>query len=66
MLEKEEKRKFPVKCPHCQSEQHIGDFGWLGIFDDLDQFGKTVMCCSECRKYYIIREEDIDGPFVTS
>lgn len=65
MLEKEEKRKFPVKCPHCQSEQHIGDVEWLGIFDDLDLFGKTVMCCQVCDKWYLIRDEDEDGPFVT-
>lgn len=66
MLEKEEKRKIPVKCPYCKNDQHIGDFGWLGIFDDLDMFGKTVMSCANCNRYYLIREEDDTGPFVTS
>ena len=65
MLDEEEKRKFPVKCPRCYSDVHIGDFGWLGIFDDLDMFGKTVVKCSECRKYFIIREEEEGKPFIT-
>lgn len=64
MLEKEEKRKFPVTCPHCQKEQDIGDFGWLGIFDNLDRFGKTVMRCTECRDLYVISEKNDGTPFV--
>lgn len=61
----EEKRKFPVECPYCQSEQHIGTVGWLNIFDDLDMFGKTVVRCGKCLKLFLIREEDENGPFVT-
>lgn len=65
MLEKEEARKFPVICPHCKTEVLITDFGWLGIFDDLDMFGKTVVCCTGCKLYFLIRDEDEDGPFIT-
>ena len=64
MLESEEKKKFPIKCPYCHREPYVGDIGWLTIFDDLSMFGKTVVKCSECRKLFIIREEDEDGPFV--
>lgn len=66
MLDSEEKKKFPVKCPHCEYDQPLGDFSWLGIFDDLSQFGKTVLRCVRCRKWFQIREEDNTGPFVTS
>lgn len=65
MLESEEKRKFPVICPYCNTVLHIGTIGWLEIFDNLDMFGKTVVRCSECRRYFLIREEDEDGPFIT-
>ena len=64
MLEKEGKRKFLIICPHCQREQSLTDWSWLCIFDDLDRFGKTVVCCKDCRIWYIIRD-DGDGPFVT-
>lgn len=64
MLEMEEKRKFPVTCPRCQHEQILGDYSWLEILDNLDMFGKTVVKCADCRKYYIIRDEG-EGPFVT-
>lgn len=65
MLPNEEEKKFPVKCPHCQHDQPLDDFSWLGIFDDLSQFGKTVWRCVKCRKWFVIREEDDSGPFVT-
>lgn len=65
MLESKEQRKFKIICPHCKTKQHPGDFSWLGIFGDLDMFGKTVMYCTNCCKYYIIRDEDEDGPFTT-
>ena len=65
MLPSEEARKFPIKCPRCEQEVTIGDFGWLSIFDDLDMFGKTVVECDKCRRLFIIREEDDSGPFVT-
>lgn len=66
MLEKEERRKRPLFCPRCNEEVIIGDFAWLEIFDDLDRFGKTVLKCPHCRRYFIIREEDEDGPFITT
>lgn len=65
MLEPEEQRKFKIVCPYCKTEQHLGDFSWLKIFDNLDMFGKTVLRCANCRRYYIIRDEDDDAPFVT-
>ena len=58
MLEKRREKKVSLKCPHCQHEQHIGDFSWMGIFDDLDRFDKTVMCCTNCRRWYVILEDD--------
>lgn len=64
MLPKEEQMKFPVICPHCRIEVQVGDFGWLDIFDDLSQFGKTVLDCPHCKRLFMIREEDEDGPFV--
>ena len=65
MLYQEECKKFPVVCPHCRKEVEVGDFGWLEIFDDLSQFGKTVVHCPDCKRLFLIREEDEDGPFIT-
>lgn len=65
MLYQEECKKFPVVCPHCRKEVEVGDFGWLEIFDDLSQFGKTVLDCPHCKRLFLIREEDEDGPFIT-
>lgn len=63
LLPEEEQKKFPVICPYCHKEQQLGDFAWLGVIDDLDIYGKTVMCCVDCKKYYVIRD-DGDGPFM--
>lgn len=65
MLDKEEKRKFPIVCPHCKNNVVLGDCGWLGVFDDLSQFGKSVIHCGNCKNMFLIREEDEDGPFIT-
>lgn len=66
MLENyDEERKFKVVCPHCQSELDLSDREWLDIFDDLYEVGKSVLWCEECGLYFLIREEDDDGPFCT-
>ena len=64
MLPSEEEKKFPIFCPRCDSKVDPGDFGWLGIFDDLSQFGKTVLLCPNCKKWFVIRDEG-EGPFAT-
>ena len=66
MLEHEEKKKFRIVCPRCRNDIDVNDFAWLGIFDDLSQFGKTVMRCHHCKRWFIIREEDEDGPFIVT
>ena len=60
-----EKRKFPLICPHCKHEQTISNPHWLLIFDELDHVGKAVLWCVTCQMYYLIREEDDSGPFIT-
>ena len=61
----DEKRMIDVICPHCHSELDIDDFTWKFIFDDLDEVGKSVVLCEKCGLYFLIREEDDDGPFCT-
>lgn len=63
MFDSFEDRKIKVVCPHCHSELDIDDYTWKFIFDDLDEFGKSVLWCEECGLYFLIREEDDDGPF---
>lgn len=60
-----DERKIEVICPHCHSELDIDDFTWKFIFDDLDEVGKSVIWCKECGLYFLIREEDAEGPFCT-
>ena len=63
MIKLYEDRKIDVVCPHCHSELDIDDFTWKFIFEGLDEFGKSVVLCEECGSYFLIREEDADGPF---
>lgn len=59
-------RIIEVVCPRCNSELDIDDFTWKCILDDLDDVGKSVVWCEECGLYFLIREEDEDGPFCST
>lgn len=63
MLKSEEEKKFPIICPCCETEVKYRDFYWLGIFDDLSIFGKTVVYCKHCKRLFVIRENS-DGSIV--
>lgn len=65
MLKELEDRKFPVECPHCRIDLLLCDSTWLKIFDELDMYGKAVVECANCSKFFLIRDEDEDGPFIT-
>ena len=59
-------RIIEIVCPRCHSELDIDDFTWKFILDDLDEVGKSVVLCEECGLYFLIREEDADGPFCST
>ena len=66
MLEKYEERSLLIACPRCRDKRMVIEPELTYIFDDLNKFGKAVIWCDHCCKYFLIREEDDDGPFVTT